>query len=287
MKLPEIDTILLFERFSMPIYKQNSYENIQFPDPELPVIFHCDTLRREDDFIMHWQDSPELLYFIEGEAEVVSDIQREVCRTGEIAFINCGQLHTVRPLTPVCRYYCLIAEREFLEQQGVPAGTVPARLRLSGPVFSELFEQIIGEMLSREAYYRPAVKACVLSLTAQILRHYPEQRELTTPAQDKRIAMVKAAVRYIQEHFAEELDIDKISAAAGFSKYHFCRGFKEVTGRTPVEYLNFVRCSCARRLILSGRCNVSEAAERCGFANLSYFSRTYRRYMGVLPSQEK
>ncbi len=271
----------------MPNSKQSSYENIQFPDPDFPVIFHCDTLRREDDFMMHWQDSPELLYFIEGEAEVVSDIQRAHCLTGEIAYINCGQLHTVRPLSPVCRYYCLIAEREFLERQGVPAGTVPARLRLSDPALNELFEQIIREMLAREAYYRPAVKAAVLTLAAQILRHYPEQRELTTPAQDKRIAMVKTAVRYIQEHFMEELDIDKISAAAGFSKYYFCRGFREVTGRTAIEYLNFVRCSYARRLLLSGKYNVSEAAERCGFANLSYFARTYRRYMGVLPSREK
>ena len=54
-----------------------------------------------------------------------------------------------------------------------------------------------------------------------------------------------------------------------------------------MEFLNSLRCREARILILSGKCNVAEAARQCGVENLSYFSRMYRRYMGVLPSQEK
>ena len=43
----------------------------------------------------------------------------------------------------------------------------------------------------------------------------------------------------------------------------------------------------ARRLLASGECNVGEAAERCGFHNLSYFTKVYRRQYGRAPSQEK
>ena len=58
--------------------------------------------------------------------------------------------------------------------------------------------------------------------------------------------------------------------------------FKEVTRRTPVDYINFIRCNYARNLLLSGRYNVSESAEMSGFKNLSYFSKTYKKYMGCL-----
>ena len=53
-----------------------------------------------------------------------------------------------------------------------------------------------------------------------------------------------------------------------------------------MDYVNFARCSQARRLLITGRYNVTEAAQRSGFENLSYFTRTYKRYMGALPSRE-
>ena len=71
------------------------------------------------------------------------------------------------------------------------------------------------------------------------------------------------------------------------SKYYFCRAFKQATGQTVTQYINWVRCSHARRLLASGECNVGEAAERCGFHNLSYFTRVYRRQYGRVPSKEK
>ncbi|MGI5893043.1 MAG: AraC family transcriptional regulator [Candidatus Merdivicinus sp.] len=271
----------------MPVFKHNSYESMSFPDPDFPIIFHFDCRNLETEFTMHWQDSPEILYFVEGEAEVTADNHREICRTGDIAFFNSGRLHSVYSRTPIIRYYCLIAERDFLERQGLPVATLPVAVRISDPMLSEVFEQIVREMLDRERFYKTAAKAYILTLIAQICRHCLDRGENRTPALDKRIEMVKIATRYMQEHFAEELSIETISAAAGFSKYYFCRGFKEITGRTVVDYLNFLRCTHAKRLLSTGRCNVSEAAERSGFRNFSYFSKIYRKYMGILPSHEE
>ncbi len=271
----------------MDDFQQTIYENVVFPDPDFPVIFHCDTLDREDRFVMHWQDSVELLYFLSGSARVMSDSQLEECRAGDVAVINSTCLHLIQAGSDSCQYYCLIVDRDFLESQGLPVGEIRLRLRVSDGMVREYFDQIVREMLEREPFYRTMAKAHILGLAACLCRRFAESRSLSTPAQDKRLTMVKPAMRYIQEHLTEDLDIGKVSAAAGFSKYYFCRGFKEVTGRTVVDYLNFIRCSHARRLLATGRYNVSEAAERSGFSNLSYFTRTYKRYMGTLPSREE
>lgn len=50
-------------------------------------------------------------------------------------------------------------------------------------------------------------------------------------------------------------------------------------------FLNMTRCTHARDLLLSGGTCVAECALRCGFQHLSYFTKTYKRYMGELPSQ--
>lgn len=53
-----------------------------------------------------------------------------------------------------------------------------------------------------------------------------------------------------------------------------------------VDYLNSLRCSHALQLLSSGEYTVGECAEKCGFHNLSYFAKVYRRYRGCSPSDE-
>ena len=96
-----------------------------------------------------------------------------------------------------------------------------------------------------------------------------------------------AAVRYLREHLSDETAVGDACREVGVSHYQLCRLFRSYLDQSPVEFLNALRCREARTLILSGKCNVAEAARRCGVENLSYFSRLYRRYMGVLPSREK
>ena len=135
------------------------YENVVFSDPELPVIFHLDSLRADRSFNIHWHDSLEVLHFVEGEAEVMSDTVRQKISVGEFAVINSNHIHEVRALTPVCRYYCMLADREFCEQLGAPIGELIFRLRVSDDTAREYFDMIVDEMLTRSAYYKPAVRA--------------------------------------------------------------------------------------------------------------------------------
>lgn len=268
--------------------QESYYENLLFPDSQLPLIFHFDRLAQETEFIMmHWQDSPELLYFAEGRGEVVSDVSREEFQAGDVAWINSGSLHTIRALTEQCAYYCLIVDRDFLEEQGILAEDSRVRLKIRDGRLQGFLEQIRGELQEQSPLYQANIRACLIQMWVHAYRSYQDSPRVVTPAQNRRIRMVKKAIRYLQEHFAEELTVDQISQAAGFSKYYFSRGFKEITGRTVVDYLNMIRCSHARKLLSSGRYNVSESAQRSGFTNLSYFTKIYKQYMGGLPSREK
>ena len=168
-----------------------AYESAAFKDPELPVIFHLDTTWPGRPFNIHWQDSLEMLYMVEGEAEVSSDTLRQVIRTGEIAVINSGHIHEIRALTPVTRYYCLLAERELCEQLGAPVGQVQFCLRVSDAMAREYFDRIVDEMLTRSAYYKPAVRADLGGLLVHLCRHWVERKEFDGERKDKRLDMVK------------------------------------------------------------------------------------------------
>jgi AraC-like DNA-binding protein len=97
---------------------------------------------------------------------------------------------------------------------------------------------------------------------------------------------VKQAVRYIRENADRRLLLDEIARSVCADKFSLCRAFKQFTGYTLVEYSSLCRCQRAADFLADGRA-VSEAAALCGFDNLSFFTKTFKRYMGALPSQYK
>lgn len=87
-------------------------------------------------------------------------------------------------------------------------------------------------------------------------------------------------------NFDKKLSLDKISEAVFFDKYALCREFKKYTGQTIIENLNSYRIKNAKELLKDGY-TVAEAAYASGFENISFFTKTFKRYAGYLPSHYK
>jgi AraC-like DNA-binding protein len=88
---------------------------------------------------------------------------------------------------------------------------------------------------------------------------------------------------FMDAHYAKPIDLDNIADEAYFSKFHFIRLFKMAYGRTPHQYLTYVRIQRACMLLEEGRA-VSDACLEVGFDSLSTFSGLFKRIMGCPPS---
>lgn len=88
---------------------------------------------------------------------------------------------------------------------------------------------------------------------------------------------------YIDNNFADKIDLDNISDEAYFSKFHFIRLFKKVYGKTPHQYLTFVRIEKATLLLRTGK-PVSQVCYAVGFESLSSFGSLFKRIVGSTPS---
>jgi AraC-like DNA-binding protein len=95
--------------------------------------------------------------------------------------------------------------------------------------------------------------------------------------------LVQAKV-FIDENFAEKLDLDNISDEACFSKYHFIRLFKQIYGYSPHQYLISVRIEHSKNM-LKKDIPVSEVCYAVGFESLSSFSGLFKRRVGLSPSE--
>jgi len=96
----------------------------------------------------------------------------------------------------------------------------------------------------------------------------------------KRIVQAKL---FMDDNYAETIDLNNIADEAYFSKFHFIRLFTKVYGKTPHQYLISVRIEKAKQL-LQANMPVSKVCYAVGFESLSSFSGLLKKMVGLTPS---
>ena len=260
------------------------YEPHIMSNPQIPFIFHTDTQRHENRDLPNWHINIEILYATDGCGSVNLDSMEHSFNNGEIAVINSNVLHVTHAETSVLIYDCLIIDHNFCKDCGIDTDNLVFETIIGDPALAEAFCNVhtayTTDSVCRAARIRRAVLEVLILLRE---KHTLCKRSQDVPT-DSGAERIKNAMIYIKQNLREALTLNDIAAHVGISKYYFAREFKRVTGQTAVEYINIARCKEAKRRIREGA-SVSEAALRYGFENLSYFTRTYKKYIGELPSK--
>jgi YesN/AraC family two-component response regulator len=95
--------------------------------------------------------------------------------------------------------------------------------------------------------------------------------------------MVRKAMAYIHEHYAEPVSREDMASHIGVSARHLTRCFHQEVGVSPITYLNRYRVKKARQLLEAGDKNITEVAQAVGFSSGNYFTNAFRREMGMSP----
>jgi len=91
---------------------------------------------------------------------------------------------------------------------------------------------------------------------------------------------------YIDQHLDQSLDLKSVAEIANFSAFHFHRIFTYFVRETPIDYIQRLRVEkAAWKLRENNPQSVTEIAYSCGFGSISLFSRTFKKYFGITPSQ--
>lgn len=95
---------------------------------------------------------------------------------------------------------------------------------------------------------------------------------------------INRVFQYIDENPDADLSLQAISDIACFSPFHFHRIFKAITGETTNEYVTRRRIEKAAGNLIHTQAGITEIAYKCGFSNISTFTRTFKKYYGLSPT---
>jgi AraC-like DNA-binding protein len=175
----------------------------------------------------------------------------------------------------------------YIEPFLVSNEKVKPRLHLSGKVQTKV-EELMGSMLheyeNELKYYEINIKADLLKLLAIIAREYDKNDDAENgDLIEKYRESVNKAIDFINNNYTQKIYIEDVSKIAMTSQTYFCYIFKQITGKTVIEYINSLRMNKIIDLLRNSTKSISEICFECGFNDLAYFNKSFKKETGISP----
>ena len=222
----------------------------------------------------------DLTYIIKGSAIYTINGQRILAEEGDVICIPKQATRAAKSPNP-SQFECFATNFSLhtieAEELTIPL-PILSHVGIQNDIIS-LYRKLNENWLSRNPGYTMRCRAefmLVLQRIFSILVY-----EVDTYQYDPR---VKQAIRYISDNFAEPLTIAAVADAVSLNPVYFGSLFKKETRTTFRDYLNTIRLNQAEDMLRTKKLNVTEVAQSCGFTDVFYFSRLFKKQKGIPPS---
>ena len=247
---------------------------------------------------------PEIVQIVEGTLHLYVDNQDTILHKGDIAIINSGQLHHgVKEGDKTCIVNVYVLDlKELCTGNNVSNGPLFDSLYKNKTWFTPFldpsttgYNEIIDILSSMEHLWktrRPAWEMQMKSLffgllyiffshsDTLLLNHSP----MDVKSYDKQQKMQKL-IDYLEQHYQERITVAEMADYLYMGADNFYKFMVSLTGESPITFVNHFRLLKAVNLLQNTEMSITEISLSCGFPNISYFSRCFRKYYGCTPRQ--
>ena len=254
-------------------------ELAQHGSPMFPIACYAEEMTA-DSVAWHWHE--EFEYILSEKGILCVDVNKTRVRLnqGEGIFVNSGALHAVEQ-SPALLHSSVFHPRlvggmdTIFWQKLIKPMTQPEVLAC----LRDAWREVADEPFDYENRARYHLSAALRILSTQCVGGK------TKVSQQEQIAAerMKQMLRFVEEHYAEELTVEKIAACVALSESACLRSFRQLLGTTPIQYVKQYRVEKAAELLRSTRLKTGEIGAECGFADGSYFIKTFREVKHCTP----
>ncbi|MCI8454829.1 MAG: AraC family transcriptional regulator [Lachnospiraceae bacterium] len=265
-----------------------------------PAACYHDDLSKQE-VLWHWHDELEAVVVSEGAAVVSAETKKYVIRKGGGFFVNAGVLHACRDLDGFgCRFHGVVFHPRLIGSldsifwhrymRPVLENSLLKSLCLDGREFwheeaikavEKAWQAGAGEEPGYEFQMREALSRLVLILSGC----QTKETETPSPKTLRDMGRMKIMLQYIQENYAKELTAAGIAASAAISESECLRCFGAAIGTSPGRYVRQLRLQKAAELLAGTGERIADIGAQCGFSDTSYFTKAFRAWRGMTPSE--
>ncbi|MCM1284894.1 MAG: AraC family transcriptional regulator [Acetobacter sp.] len=260
---------------------------------DFPIeLYYVDSSYPRYQMPLHWHLEYELILVLSGSLHLSIGGKQYLLEEGDSAWISDGAIHGGEPEN--CVYECVVFDlaalirdtplctksaKEFLTHSNSYSGKLK-----KGSICAQLADKIFEAMEKEQNGYEWVTIGLLWQLMGNMLKNnnivgsdYNQSRQ--------QITKLKTVLAYIRDNYEAQITLEELAQLAGMSPRYFCRAFSAMTGKTPIAYLNYYRIECAGEFLKLTDKTITEIAISCGFSDMSYFSKQFKRYKNLTPSQ--
>ena len=258
--------------------------------------FHIDSKHPRYNMSAHWHSEIEIIRVLKGTLSIKLNNNMYEAKKGDVIFINSETLHQAEPKD--CVYECIVVHINFLYNSTYSCQYFIENILSRDYVISEFtpgadsefhksFNSIFEAAKSKSSGYKFRTIAAFYMFFGIIVDEHlyisaSGNKNLTA---DKSIVRLKEVLKYIRSNYNNPLTLDEMAKVSGMSPKYFGTFFKGLTGKTPFEYLNEYRIEKASRMLANSADSITDIAYLCGFNDLSYFIKTFKKINKVSPGK--
>lgn len=273
---------------------QGIYETVNYKEDTRIRLYVND---EAENYPAHWHTPMEIIMPLESYYIVECANHRFELHEGDILVIFPCNLHTL---------YAPPKGKRIIFQPEVSAirqiADVGALISLLGPVrlitrdsASDIYadmRQLLLDITDEYMYSSYMSEALIYSKFLQMLalmgRYHTTTGTAFDVGQERRAEYTEKFLSicdYISSNCTEELSLDQLADMSGFSKFHFCRLFKQFSGQTFYQYVSHKRIEHAEILLARKDLSITDVANSSGFESMSAFIRMFKQIKGMTPTQ--
>lgn len=247
----------------------------------------------------HFHDEIEILFVVQGRKRFIINGESVEFGEGEGIFVNRRVPHITETVVDGTRDTLLQinVENLMLDERSrvnkylalILSEKEPDYVvfRLGEAVTAEIndsLNRICREYESQQKAYNTYIKGELYHLVGCLMR-YGVIKESGFSHMKEDMGKIKEALLYVDKNYAKQISLDEISNVVNMNPSYFCRYFKKFTGKTIMEYINFVRICKAESFLATTKDSVIEISMEVGFSSSSYFNRVFKNINGISPTE--
>jgi len=250
--------------------------------------------------VQHYHDAYEVAFFLKANLEIfIKDMKYEI-RDGDLLFIHEYDIHRIiyNTTTQYIRYVInfkkefilpfmkLLKVDNLLEGfAGQPYKKIHLNLKDRSEI--QLLFDALYQCQSNSTAANEISNAKTISNLLLVLIRISELFEMQRPLQvlNKRDKLVQEIVQFIDTNYMNPIDLDLLESRFFTDKFHISHIFKQTTGFSMIEYLQYRRVIEAQKMLKNSDKNIIDIYFDCGFNNVQHFYRVFKKVSKITPDK--
>lgn len=154
----------------------------------------------------------------------------------------------------------------------------------SGIKFDASFAPLLEDLIDKKDLKRLTLFIELLEMLSQSIDYQIlASKSFNIKPDDAENERMRKILEFTLDNFQNDVEINDVADLANLTVPSFCRYFKARTRKTYIDYLQEIRVSHARKLLIDNQLSISQIGLECGFQNLSNFHRIFKKQVGLTP----